>query len=149
MPATTSTAKTLNVLLVEDNPGDVRLITEALSEIDLPHNLVVAGDGREALDLLFPKAEDPPVVCPDLILLDLHLPRKSGKEVLAAVKGAAVLRTIPVVMLTTSSSHADVMATYGLHANAYVTKSQDLDRFLQVLALTTRFWLSAVTLPVR
>ncbi len=147
MPATPSTAKAANVLLVEDNRGDVRLITEALSELDIPPNLVVAGDGGEALELLFPRAEDPHVVYPDLIFLDLHLPGKSGKEVLAAVKGDSTLKTIPVVMLTTSSSREDVMSTYGLHANAYVRKSRDLDRFIQVLELTTRFWLSVVTLP--
>lgn len=147
MPATPSTAKAANVLLVEDNRGDVRLITEALSELDIPPNLVVAGDGGEALELLFPRAEDPHVVYPDLIFLDLHLPGKSGKEVLAAVKGDSTLKTIPVVMLTTSSSREDVMSTYGLHANAYVRKSRDPDRFIQVLELTTRFWLSVVTLP--
>ena len=149
MPATPSTAKAANVLLVEDNRGDVRLITEALSELDIPHNLVVAGDGREALELLFPSVEDPHVVHPDLILLDLHLAGRSGQDVLAAVKGDSTLKTIPVVMLSTSGSHEDVMTTYGLHANAYLRKSRDLERFIEVLELTTRFWLNAVTLPER
>ncbi len=149
MPATPSTARAATLLLVEDNQGDVRLITEALREIDIPHNLVVAGDGCQALDLLFAKTEAPRVVYPDLIFLDLHLPRKSGQEVLAAVKGDTTLKTIPVIMLTTSSSRDDVMTTYSLHANAYVTKSRDLDRFIEVLELTTKFWLAAATLPER
>ena len=137
----------IEILLVEDNPGDVRLTREALSEARVANRVTVARDGEEAMALLRrePPHEDAPR--PDLIMLDLNLPRKDGREVLAEVKQDPRLRTIPVVILTTSKYEEDVLRSYKLLANCYVTKPVDLERFLAVIRAVEQFWLGTVTLP--
>lgn len=131
----------VRILLVEDNPGDVRLVRESLRESSLPHHLTVAMDGVEALEHLREG------VRPDVILLDLNLPRKDGREVLAEIKADPVLRSIPVVVLSSSDAQDDVAAAYGLHANCYVTKPVDLDHFLEVVESIQRFWVGVAKLP--
>jgi CheY-like chemotaxis protein len=135
----------IEILLVEDNPGDVRLTIEALRDSKVRNNLQVARDGVEALDFL----RRPNAVRPDLILLDLNLPRKDGREVLAEIKADASLKTIPVVVLTTSRAEQDVLRTYELQANCYITKPVDLDQFITVVKSIEDFWLTIVTLPHR
>lgn len=137
----------IEILLVEDNPGDVRLTREALKEAKVHNNLYVASDGVEALDFLFRRDGYEDFPQPDLILLDLNLPRKSGHEVLAEIKDHTVLRRIPVVILTTSEDEEDILRTYELHANAYVTKPVDLSRFIEVVRSVEDFWLAIVKLP--
>ena len=135
------------VLLVEDNPGDVLLTTEALEEAKLHINMSIVSDGIEALDYLYrrgPYAEAPR---PDLMLLDLNMPRKDGREVLAAIKADPDLRGIPVVVLTTSRAEQDIVRTYNLHANAYVTKPVDLEQFITIVHAINQFWFTIVTLP--
>jgi two-component system, chemotaxis family, response regulator Rcp1 len=131
----------VHILLVEDNPGDVRLVRESLRESGLPHRLTVATDGVEALERLRGAER------PDVILLDLNLPRKDGREVLAEVKADSGLRSIPVVVLSSSDAQDDVAAAYALHANCYVTKPVDLDQFLEVVATIQRFWMGVAKLP--
>ena len=138
-----STGRSIEILLVEDNPGDVRLTIEALRDSKVRNNLQVARDGVEALDFL----RRPNAVRPDLILLDLNLPRKDGREVLAEIKADASLKTIPVVVLTTSRAEQDVLRTYELQANCYITKPVDLDQFITVVKSIEDFWLTIVTLP--
>jgi CheY-like chemotaxis protein len=135
------------VLLVEDNPGDVMLTTEALEEAKLHINMSIVSDGVEALDFLCrrgPYAEAPR---PDLMLLDLNMPRKDGREVLAEIKADPDLRGIPVVVLTTSHAEQDIVRTYNLHANAYVTKPVDLQQFITIVHAINQFWFTIVTLP--
>ena len=135
------------VLLVEDNPGDVLLTTEALEEAKLHLTLSVVSDGVEALDFLYhrdPYAEAPR---PDLMLLDLNMPRMDGREVLAEIKGDPDLRGIPVVVLTTSRAEQDIVRTYNLHANAYVTKPVDLEQFITIVHAINQFWFTIVALP--
>ena len=139
--------KAIEVLLVEDNPGDVRLTKEALKEGRLLNNVNVVGDGIEALSFLRRQDKYEQVVQPDLILLDLNLPKKDGREVLAEIKVDPNLRRIPVVILTTSSAEEDILKTYDLHANCYVTKPVDLDRFMGVVKSIEDFWVSVVKLP--
>lgn len=134
-------------LLVEDNPGDVRLTREALGESKLRNHLSVVGDGVEAMAFLRregPYAEAPR---PDLILLDLNLPKKSGREVLAEIKADESLRRIPVVVITSSEAEQDIFATYNLHVNCYVSKPVDLDQFIKVVRSISTFWLTIVKLP--
>jgi two-component system, chemotaxis family, response regulator Rcp1 len=131
----------VRILLVEDNPGDVRLVRESLRESGLPHRLAVAMDGVEALERLRGPER------PDVMLLDLNLPRKDGREVLAEVKSDPGLRSIPVVVLSSSDAQDDVSAAYALHANCYVTKPVDLDQFLDVVATIQRFWMGVAKLP--
>jgi CheY-like chemotaxis protein len=133
--------------LVEDNPGDVRLTKEALKEGRLLNNVNVVGDGIEALSFLRRQDKYEQAVQPDLILLDLNLPKKDGREVLAEIKADPNLRRIPVVILTTSSAEEDILRTYDLHANCYVTKPVDLDRFMGVVKSIEDFWVSVVKLP--
>ena len=133
----------LKVLLIEDNPGDVRLTLEALRDSKVRNNLQVAHDGVEALEFL--RRTD--AVRPDLILLDLNLPRKDGREVLAEIKVDPLLKTIPVVVLTTSRAEQDVLRSYELQANCYITKPVDLDQFITVVKSIEDFWLTIVTLP--
>ena len=138
--------RSIEILLVEDNPGDVRLTQEALRDSKLLNNLAVAKDGVEALEMLRrngPYATQPR---PDLILLDLNLPRKDGREVLIEIKWDPVLRRIPVVVLTTSEAESDVMKAYDLHANCYIVKPVDLDQFINVVRTIEGFWLSVVKL---
>ena len=137
----------IEILLVEDNPGDVRLTIEALKEAKVVNNLYVARDGVEALAFLRREGEHADAPRPDLILLDLNLPRKNGREVLAEIKADEKLRRIPVVILTTSASEQDIIETYNLHANCYVTKPVDLDQFVTVVKSIENFWLSIVRLP--
>jgi two-component system, chemotaxis family, response regulator Rcp1 len=133
----------IEILLVEDNPGDVRLTIEALRDSKVRNNLHVASDGVLALERL--RRKDLPR--PDLILLDLNLPRKDGREVLAEVKADPALKTIPVVILTTSRAEQDVLRSYELQANCYITKPVDLDQFITVVKSIEDFWLTIVRLP--
>jgi chemotaxis family two-component system response regulator Rcp1 len=137
----------LEVLLVEDSPGDVRLTREALKDAKVHINLHVAPDGAEAMAFLKREGKYANVPRPDLILLDLNLPKKDGREVLAEIKGSEALKSIPVVVLTTSASEADILRSYRLHANCYITKPVDLEGFLTVVRSIDNFWLSVVKLP--
>jgi two-component system, chemotaxis family, response regulator Rcp1 len=137
----------IEILLVEDNPGDVRLTIEALKEAKVRNHLSVAKDGVEALAFLHREGSYAAAARPDLILLDLNLPRKDGREVLAEIKADASLRAIPVVILTTSQADQDILRSYELHANCYITKPVDLDQFITVVKSIEDFWLTIVTLP--
>jgi CheY-like chemotaxis protein len=134
-------------LLVEDNPGDVRLTREALRECKLRNNLSVVGDGVEALAFLRREGKYQDAPRPDVILLDLNLPKKGGHEVLAEIKADQVLRRIPVVIITSSEAEKDVLASYDLHVNCYVNKPVDLDQFIKVVRSVGTFWLTIVKLP--
>jgi chemotaxis family two-component system response regulator Rcp1 len=140
-------AAPIEVLLVEDSPGDVRLTREALKDAKVHISLHVASDGIEAMGFLERSGKHVHAPRPDLILLDLNLPRKDGREVLKEIKESSSLRSIPVVILTTSSSAADVEQSYHLHANCYISKPVDLDGFLKVIRSIDNFWLSVVKLP--
>ena len=137
----------IQVLLVEDNPGDVRLTKEALKEGKLLNHVSVVGDGVEALSFLRRQGKYADAVQPELILLDLNLPKKDGREVLAEIKADPCLRRIPVVILTTSSAEEDILRTYDLHANCYITKPVDLEQFMRVVKSIEDFWVSVVKLP--
>jgi chemotaxis family two-component system response regulator Rcp1 len=137
----------IEILLVEDNPGDHRLTQEALKEGKVYNNLSWVKDGTEALDFLHRRGKHVRAPRPDIILLDLNLPKKDGRAVLAEIKADHELRTIPVVVLTTSKAEEDVLKSYDLHANCYVTKPVDLDKFITVVQSIDRFWLTIVTLP--
>ena len=139
-------AKPIEILLVEDNPGDVRLTKEALKDARVANNLHVTMDGVEALAFLRKQGKHSAVPRPDLILLDLNLPKKNGREVLEEIKEEEALRHIPVVILTTSQAERDVVESYRLRANAYVTKPVDLDQFLKVVGSIEQFWLEIVKL---
>ena len=134
-------------LLVEDNPGDVRLTQEALSESKLRNHLSVVGDGVEALAFLRREGKYADAPRPDIILLDLNLPKKSGREVLAEIKADPVLRRIPVVIITSSEAEQDVLASYDLHVNCYISKPVDLDQFIKVVRSIETFWITIVKLP--
>jgi two-component system, chemotaxis family, response regulator Rcp1 len=140
-------AQPIEVLLVEDSPGDVRLTQEALKDAKVHVNLQVARDGIEALSLLKREGEFANSPRPDLILLDLNLPKKDGREVLQEIKESPTLKSIPVVILTTSASNTDILRSYMLHANCYITKPVNLDGFLKVVKTIDGFWLSVVKLP--
>ena len=144
---TTQATRSIEVLLVEDNPGDVRLTMEAMRESKVIVNLSVAPDGEEALAFLRRLGPHLGAPRPDLILLDLNLPRKDGREVLAEIKADADLRRIPVVVLTTSSAEADIVKSYNLHANCYITKPVDFKQFMTVVRSIEDFWLTVVRLP--
>lgn len=137
----------IEVLLVEDSPGDVRLTKEALKEGKVLNNLHVVMDGVEATAFLRRQGEYANAVRPDLILLDLNLPMKNGQEVLADIKGDPDLKRIPVVILTVSKAEEDILNTYNHHANCYITKPVDLSQFLEVVKSIEDFWLSIVKLP--
>jgi two-component system, chemotaxis family, response regulator Rcp1 len=140
-------AQPLEVLLVEDSPGDVRLTQEALKDAKVHINLRVVRDGIDAMAFLMREGEYATTSRPDLILLDLNLPRKDGREVLKEIKENPELKSIPVVILTTSASEADILRSYLLHANCYITKPVNLDGFLTVVKSIDSFWLSIVKLP--
>ncbi|MGZ5033325.1 MAG: response regulator [Usitatibacter sp.] len=140
-------APPVEILLVEDNPGDYRLTQEALHEGKVYNNLHWAKDGVEALDFLNRRGKHSDAPRPDIILLDLNLPKKDGREVLSEIKADADLKAIPVVILTTSKAEEDVLRSYDLHANCYVTKPVDLDKFIVVVQSIDRFWLTIATLP--
>lgn len=137
----------IEILLVEDNPGDVRLTQEALREGKVKNNLHVARDGVEALAYLRREGPHKDAVRPDLVLLDLNLPKKDGREVLAEIKADPALKMLPVVVLTTSSAEADIVSTYSAHANCYITKPVDLEQFVKVVKSIDDFWLTVVRLP--
>ena len=135
--------KSIDILLVEDSPADVRLLREGLKEAKVNNSLHVAMDGQAALDFV----RDPGNPRPDLILLDLNLPRKDGREVLAELKADPSLARIPVVVLTTSQAEEDILRSYDLHANCYINKPVDFDQFLKVISSIQDFWLTVVKLP--
>ena len=137
----------IEILLVEDNPADVRLTTEALKEEKIYNNLYVASDGVEAIAFLRREGKFVKAVRPDLILLDLNLPKKDGREVLEEIKSDDDLKTIPVVVLTVSKSEEDILKSYNLHANCYITKPVDLNQFMKVIRSVQEFWLTIVKLP--
>ena len=137
----------VEVLLVEDNPGDVRLTVEALKEAKVINNLRVVRDGVDAMSYLRRQGDFTKARRPDLILLDLNLPRKDGREVLAEIKQDPNLKRIPVVILTTSAAEQDIIKTYNLHANCYITKPVELDQFIEIVKSIQDFWLSIVKLP--
>jgi len=139
--------KAVEILLIEDNPGDVRLTLEALHEGKVKNNLVVAPDGEAALAILRREGAHAEAPRPDLILLDLNLPKKDGREVLAEIKADEKLHCIPVVVLTTSKSEEDVLRSYQLNANCYITKPVDLEQFIRVVRAIEDFWLTMVVLP--
>lgn len=140
-------ASPVEILLVEDNPGDVRLTREALKEGKVYSNLHWAKDGVEALEFLRRQGKFADVPRPDIVLLDLNLPKKDGREVLSEIKNDDELKRIPVVILTTSKAEEDVLRSYELHANCYVTKPVDLEKFIVVVQSIDKFWLTVVTLP--
>ncbi len=137
----------IRILLVEDNPGDARLAVEALKESRVRNKLYHVEDGVEAMDFLHQRNGYAEVPVPDLILLDLNLPRKDGREVLEEIKEDPELRLVPVVVLTTSAAERDLIKSYNLHANAYVIKPIDLDRFIEVVRAIESFWFTIVKLP--
>ena len=139
--------KPIEILLVEDNPGDSRLAIEALKESKLRNNLHIVTDGMEAMDFIYKRGKHAQVQRPDLILLDLNLPKKDGREVLAEIKADPDLKRIPVVILTISKAEEDVLKTYNLHANCFITKPLDLDQFVTVVKSIEDFWLTIVKLP--
>jgi two-component system, chemotaxis family, response regulator Rcp1 len=140
-------AEAIEILLVEDSPGDVRLTREAFKDAKVHINLHVASDGAEAMDFLHREGKHANALRPDLILLDLNLPKKDGREVLQEIKESPTLKSIPVVVLTTSSSDADILRSYKLHANCYITKPVGLNGFLEVVKSIDNFWLTVVKLP--
>ena len=135
------------ILLVEDNPADVRLIRETFKDFKISNNLSVARDGMEAMAMLKKTGEYASAVKPDVILLDLNLPRKNGFEVLEELRQDPDLKRIPVVILSTSDSEKDVMKSYDLHANCFVTKPVGLDEFIKIVMSIENFWLAIVKLP--
>lgn len=139
--------KPAEILLVEDNPGDVRLTQECFKESKVSNNLSVVMDGQEAIDFLQQKGKFANVPRPDLILLDLNLPGKDGREVLAEIKAEPDLRKIPVVVLTISKAEQDILETYDLHANCFITKPIDINQFTAIVKSIEDFWLTIVKLP--
>jgi len=146
MTKAAATVMPIEILLVEDNPGDVRLTQEALRDAKVRNNVNVAYDGVEAMAFLRKEGSHAQAPRPDLIFLDLNLPKKSGREVLEEIKRDETLQHIPVVILTTSQAERDILESYRLRANAYVTKPVDLEQFLKVVAAIEQFWLEVVKL---
>lgn len=142
-----SAAPPIEILLVEDNPGDVELTREALHDSKVHMNLSVVHDGVEALAFLRREGTYGDAPRPDLILLDLNLPRKDGRTVLGEIKAEPELRQIPVVILTSSQAEQDILRAYALHANCYVTKPVDLDQFITIVRSIEQFWFTIVKLP--
>ena len=145
--STPSILEPIDVLLVEDDPGDTLMIREAFAENKVRNELACVADGVQAMQYLRREGEYADAPRPDLILLDLNLPRKDGREVLAEIKGDESLRSIPVVVLTTSQAEEDVLRSYDLHANAYVTKPVDFERFIEVVRQIDNFFVTVVKLP--
>lgn len=137
----------IDILLVDDSAADVRLTREAFRDSKMLNRLIVASDGFEALAILRRQGRHADAAAPDLILLDLNLPRKSGREVLAEIKEDPELKRIPVVVITSSTAEEDVVRSYNLHANCYISKPIDLERFMQVVRAIEEFWVSIVKLP--
>ena len=140
-------SRSIEILLVEDNPGDARLTIEAMREAKMSNRIHVVEDGVEAMQFLRREGRFGDAPRPDLILLDLNLPKKDGRAVLAEVKADPALRRIPVVVLTTSRAEEDVLRAYDLHANCYVTKPVDLAQFIKIVAQIEEFWIKVVVLP--
>lgn len=143
----TTVGRPAEVLLVEDSPGDVRLTREALKEGKVRNNLSVVSDGVEAMEFLRREGKYKDAPRPDIVLLDLNMPRKDGREVLAEMKSDELLKRIPVVVLTTSEAEQDILRTYDLHANCYLTKPVDLEQFISIVKSVEDFWLTIVQLP--
>lgn len=139
----------INILLVEDNPGDIRLIEEILKEGKIQNKLSIVNDGEEALLFLRKSNKYVNEHTPDIILLDLNLPKKDGREVLAEIKADPVLMLIPVIILTTSDAEQDIINTYAHHANCYITKPVDFNQFMNVIESIQSFWLTIVKLPTK
>lgn len=139
--------KSIHILLVEDNKGDILLTTEALEDSKILNTLSVAHDGQEALDYVFKKGKFADAVSPDIILLDINLPLKNGHEVLQTIKSDKRVKHIPVIMLTTSSSEKDINLSYQHHANCYISKPVEINKFLEAIASFEHFWLNIVSLP--
>lgn len=142
-----TTIKSINILLVEDNPGDIRLTQEVLKDGKICNTLNVVMDGEEAISFLKKTGKYKDAILPEIILLDLNLPKKDGRQVLAEIKNDPVLKLIPIIVLTTSSSEQDILNTYANHANAYITKPVDFDQFINVVRSIENFWLTIVKLP--
>jgi len=142
-----SAIQDLEILLVEDNEGDIRLTIEAFKEAKIRNQIKVVRDGEEALDYLRKQGSYVNALSPDIILLDINLPKIDGKEVLSTMKNDPVLKSIPVIMLTTSSAHSDVEESYANHANCYVIKPVDLNKFMDVVRSIEDYWVSIVKLP--
>jgi two-component system, chemotaxis family, response regulator Rcp1 len=139
--------KSIDILVVEDNPGDARLILEVLKSNIVYNSIHTVKDGVEAMDFLHSKGKFSLMPRPDLIFLDLNLPRKDGREVLAEIKSDERFKQIPVVVMTMSQADEDILKSYSLHANCYVTKPIDLDQFVKVIGSIENFWFSLVKLP--
>jgi CheY-like chemotaxis protein len=139
--------KLVEILLIEDNPGDARLTQEALKDGKVKNNLHIVYDGEEATDFLFKRNQHKNAPRPDLILLDLNLPKKNGQEVLAEIKADESLRSIPVIILTISKQEQDIIRSYNLHANCFIIKPIDLNQFFEVIKSIEDFWLTLVKLP--
>jgi len=137
----------VEILLVEDNEADIRLTQEGIKETKIHNNLHVVRDGEEAMDFLYKRGDYRDAVTPELILLDLNLPKKDGREVLKEIKNDDALSHIPVVILTTSEAEKDIVKSYKLHANCYVTKPMGIDQFVEVIKAIEDFWFSIVKLP--
>lgn len=142
-------ANLVEILLVEDNPGDVRLCQEAFKESKILNNLNIAKDGQEALDFVFKKNGFEDAVTPDLIILDLNLPKVNGTDVLKQIKENENKAQIPVVILTSSKAEEDIVKTYKLHANSYITKPLDFEQFIEIVKQLNQFWLEIVKLPAK
>ncbi len=142
-----SAIEPIEILLVEDNPGDIRLTREALKEFKVLNKLSVATDGVEATDFLYKKGKYRDAPTPDIVLLDLNLPRKDGREVLKEIKQDVNLKKIPVVILSTSENETDIIGSYDNHANCYITKPIDFDNFINVIRQLQNFWVTIVKLP--
>ena len=138
----------IEILLVEDNPGDVRLVMEAFKDSEVPLNFAIAADGQEAMNILKPETKIKKNYKPNLIILDLNLPKKNGREVLKEIKEDADLKQIPVVILTTSNAREDIRESYNNNANSYITKPVGLDDYLNVCKSIQDFWLENVKLPL-
>lgn len=147
MMGANSTFNSVNILLVEDNPGDVRLTKEAFKEAKVNNNLHIVSDGVEALDFLRRKGKYIGAPRPDIILLDLNMPKKNGREVLAEIKADPDLMRIPVLVLTISQAEEDILKSYNLHANCYIQKPVDINKFIDVVKSIEGFWLTIVKLP--
>lgn len=144
-----SISKPLRILMVEDNPGDVRLVREAMVELKISNEIIHVPDGESALSFLRREGDFVEAKLPDLILLDLNLPGVGGRDTLAIIKSEEALKHIPIVILTSSEAEADVLRTYQLQANCYVVKPLNLDQFLTVVQSIEHFWFSIVRLPNR